>query len=114
MPRNMSFSMTTEQFKNRTKTVTRRFGWRFLKRGDIVCGVEKAMGLRKGEKVKRLGLIRIVSVRTEPLCFITVEDCKKEGFPCMDPSDFVEMLRDHYGPKVSDLTPVNRIEFEYV
>ena len=114
MPRNMSFALTTEQFKARTKTVTRRFGWRFLKPGDIVYGVEKAMGLKKGEKIKHLGLIRIVSIRSEPLCFITVEDCKKEGFPEMDPSDFVEMLRGHYGPKITDLTLVNRIEFEYI
>ena len=114
MPRNMSFALTTEQFKNKTKTVTRRFGWSFLIPGDIVCGVEKAMGLKKGEKIKRLGLIRIVSVRKEPLCLITVDDCKKEGFPEIEPSDFVEMLRDHYGPKITDLTPVNRIEFEYI
>jgi len=114
MPRNMSFAMTTEQFKRRTKTVTRRFGWRFLKPGDVVCGVEKAMGLKKGEKIKRLGLIRIVSVREEPLCFITVEDCEKEGFPDMEPAEFVEMMREHYGPAIADLTPVNRIEFEYI
>jgi len=28
MPRNMSFMLTTEQIKNRTKTVTRRLGWK--------------------------------------------------------------------------------------
>ena len=67
MPRHMSFSMTTAQFRARTKTVTRRFGWWFLKPGDLVMGVEKSQGLKKGEKVVRLGLIRIVSVRTEPL-----------------------------------------------
>ena len=36
MPRNMSFSMTTGPFRARTKTVTRRFGWWFLKPGDVV------------------------------------------------------------------------------
>ncbi len=60
MPRNMSFSMTTAQFRARTKTVTRRLGWWNLKPGDVIMGVEKAMGLKKGEKVKRLGRIRIV------------------------------------------------------
>ena len=48
MARNMSFALTTEQFKARTKTVTRRFGWWFLKPGDVVRGVEKAMGLKPG------------------------------------------------------------------
>lgn len=47
MPRNMSFAMTTDQIREQSKTVTRRFGWWFLKSGDVVCGVEKAMGLKK-------------------------------------------------------------------
>ena len=63
MPRNMSFAMTTDQFRNRTKDVTRRFGWWFLKPGDLVMGVEKAMGLQKGQQIVRLGLIEIVSTR---------------------------------------------------
>lgn len=112
MPRNMSFAMTTEQFKNKTKTVTRRFGWWFLKAGDVVMGVEKAMGLKKGEKINRLGLVRIVSTRKEPLCFITVADCIKEGFPNLEPVEFVDMLCKHYGCKYCE--PVNRIEFEYI
>jgi len=41
--RNMSFSMTTPQFKTRTKTVTRRLGWWFIQPGDLVYGVEKGM-----------------------------------------------------------------------
>ena len=58
MPRNMSFALTTEQFLNRTKTVTRRKGWRFLKPGDVVMGCKKCMGLKPGEQLERLGLIR--------------------------------------------------------
>ena len=34
MPRNMSFAMTTKQAKAKTKDVTRRFGWWFLKEGS--------------------------------------------------------------------------------
>ena len=112
MPRNMSFSMTTKQFQSRSKTVTRRMGWKFLKPGDIVCGVEKAMGLQKGEKIKRLGYIKIVSIRTEPLQAITLSDCTKEGFPEKSPADFVKMICDHYG--CNDLQPVQRIEFEHI
>ena len=112
MPRNMSFAMTTEQFKAKTKTVTRRFGWWFLKPGDIVQGVEKAMGLKRGEKIKKIGLIRVVSVREELLHEITQEDCIKEGFPELKPYGFVKMLMRHYKCEPDEI--VNRIEFEYV
>ena len=44
MPRLMSFSMTTPQVRARTKTVTRRLGWRFLKPGVVLWAVEKAQG----------------------------------------------------------------------
>ncbi|WP_339862281.1 ASCH domain-containing protein [Paremcibacter congregatus] len=112
MPRNISFAMTTEQIKNRTKTVTRRYGWGFLKPGDILNGVEKAMGLKKGEKIKRLCQIRVISIRWEPLERITQDDVIKEGFPDWTPVQFIQMLVEHYGAEPSKL--INRIEFEYV
>lgn len=112
MPRNISFALTTQQFKDKAKTVTRRFGWHFLQPGDILCGVEKCMGFKKGEKIKKLGLIRIVSVRKEVLAEITQKDCIKEGFPNMAPAEFVRMLCSH--SRCSPYDSVNRIEFEYV
>lgn len=112
MPRNMSFAMTTPQFIDGTKDVTRRMGWWFLKPGDVVQGVEKAMGLRKGEKVKRLGPIRVVSVRRERLDAITQEDVVREGFPDWTPAQFVEFLCSKGGAKPD--TIVNRIEFERI
>lgn len=114
MARNMSFSLTTEQIKNKSKTVTRRFAWWFLKPGDELCAVEKAMGLKKGEKIKRITMIRVVSVRKEPLNAITDDDCIKEGFPEHDSNTFVNMLQNHYGGKIRPDEPVNRIEFEYL
>lgn len=111
--RNMSFAMTTEQVIDRTKTVTRRFGWWFLKPGDRVRAVKKAMGLKKGEKIESLCVIEIVSVRAEALCDITQEDCIKEGFGEMTPDEFVAMLCDHY-KSVDKQSIVNRIEFKYV
>lgn len=107
--RNMSFAMTTDQFLNGTKDVTRRFGWWFLKPGDHVRAVKKAMGLRKGEKMEALGVIEIVSTRGEPLSAITQDDCRREGFPHFTPADFIKMLCDHYGAKPEKLC--NRIEF---
>ena len=112
MPRNMSFALTTKQFKERTKTVTRRFGWWFLKPGDIVQGVEKSMGLKKGEKIKKLGLIRVIDTKQEPLYFITPDDVKKEGFPHWTSQQFIKMMIDHYNVEPSVI--VNRIEFEYL
>ena len=34
MARNMSFTLTTWQIREQTKTVTRRKGWQFLKPGE--------------------------------------------------------------------------------
>ena len=113
MPRNMSFSLTTEQFLDGSKTVTRRRGWKFLKVGDIVCGVRKGMGLKKGEKVERLGLIEIVSTRGEPLMDITAEDCRREGFPNLTPWEFTLMLCKH-SRGCTPGTRVNRIEFKHL
>ncbi len=112
MPRNMSFAMTTDQIKDGTKTVTRRLGWSFLKPFTDIWAVEKAMGLKKGEKIKRLRLLHVVSVRREPLNAITKDDCIKEGFPEFEPEDFVKMFCDHYGCTPDVL--VNRIEFIYL
>lgn len=112
MPRNMSFAMTTDQVRAQTKTVTRRFGWWFLKAGDVVNGVEKAMGLQKGEKINRLCQIRVVSVRREPLNAITQDDVRREGFPDWTPEQFIQMLVDHY--KIDPAANCNRIEFEYI
>lgn len=104
--------MTTQQIKDRTKDVTRRFGWWSLRPGDKVWAVEKSMGIPKGEKIKRLALIEIVSTRKEPLNAITHEDCEREGFPEFIPADFVRMLADHQ--RCPDYEPVNRIEFKYL
>lgn len=112
MPRNMSFALTTEQFKNRTKDVTRRLGWDFLQPGDLLWGVKKAMGLKKGEKIERLGLIEVVSSTAEPLGAISQEDVVREGFPDWSPAQFVDFF-----VKKNRITPdtiVNRIEFRYV
>ena len=114
MPRNISFMLTVNQFKNRTKTVTRRLGWKFLKPGDILMGCEKCQGIKKGESIKRLGKIRVVDVREEELRKITPEDVIKEGFPEMNRWQFVSFFIDEMKPKLGVRQPVTRIEFEYV
>ena len=65
--KSMSFMLTRQAVIDRTKTVTRRLGWDNLKPGDRLYAVTKAMGLKKGEKQERLGVIEVVSVRREEL-----------------------------------------------
>jgi hypothetical protein len=122
MPRHMSFSMTTEAVRNRTKTVTRRLGWNDLQPGTLLWAVEKGMGLKKGEHVKKLALIRVVSVEVQALedmldnypygQHYQFDEVVKEGFGELTPGEFIEMFcrANHCD---SD-TLVNRIEFEYV
>ena len=104
--------MTKEQVKAQQKDVTRRFGWWFLRPGHDLWAVEKGMGLQKGEKIERICLIHVVSTRPEPLCAITKDECIREGFPEMEPADFVAMLCRHY--RCNPEKNVNRIEFIYL
>jgi len=95
--RNMSFQFTIEAFLDGSKDVTRRTGWQFLKSGDRVMAVEKAMGLKKGEGIKRLGAIEIVSVKREPISAMLDDldygwnELCREGYPfgATTPQEFV-------------------------
>lgn len=111
--RNMSFMLTKEQIRNKTKTVTRRTGWRRLKAGEIVMAVEKCQGLKKGEKMDKICPIKIIDVSMEMLGDITPEEVVKEGFPEMGTIEFIDMFcRTHKGVNYS--TIITRIEFEYI
>lgn len=121
---NMSFMLTTLQMRKRIKRVTRRMGsWKKLRPGDLLCAVEKGMGLKRGEKIRRICTIRVVSVREEPLRAMIddpdygLSECVQEGFedhPSLKfPDQFVEFFcRSHRGCTPGSL--VTRIEFEYV
>ncbi len=110
----MSFALTTEQVRKKIKFVTRRLGWWFLEKGDLVQPVEKTMGLKKGEKIKRInGPIRIISTRKEQLVAVTHRECEKEGFPELSAMGFIWMFQQHNkGVGLTD--SVNRIAFEYL
>lgn len=114
MPRNMAFSHTEQQIIDQSKTVTRRIGWNFLRPGEQLWAVRKSMGLKPGERVVRLALIRVVSVRRERLNQITDEDVVAEGFPGMSRLDFIRMFIANMRPTYGAIQPVNRIEFEYL
>src|SRR5262245_31161982 len=115
----MSFSHTAPMIIDRSKTVTRRVGWTFLKPGDRVQAVEKARGLKRGEAVHTLAVLRVVDVRVESLARLLKEpryaedELPREGFPCWSRDDFVEMFCRTHGLKTAD-ADVTRIEFEYV
>lgn len=111
--RNISFALTTEQFRNRTKTVTRRLGWRNLLPGTVLMGCEKCQGIQKGGLV-RLGPIKIESVNRQPLIRIRdyPNDCALEGFPDMTPDEFIEMFCAHM--RCEPKTVITRIRFSYI
>jgi hypothetical protein len=127
MPRNISFALTKEQIRNRTKTVTRRLNWLTLKPGDILNACEKCQGIKPGESIVRICKIRVVSVRREPLRAMT-DDVKygfaevfAEGFgehaTLRWPSVWVPWFCDTHHTRAKPCTPdtvVTRIEFEYV
>lgn len=120
--RNMSFWLTTQQCRDKTKDVTRRIGWSNLKAGDLVQQVVKGQGLKKGESIEKIHIIRIISTRWEPLKRLTDDleygfaETTREGFPEGNknhwPSVFVEFFCNthHCTPDMK----VNRIEFEYI
>lgn len=112
--RNMSFALTTAQILAKQKTVTRRLGWTFLKPGDVLQPVLKCQGLKKGERIEKLGgPIRVVSIERAPLNAITPQDVYREGFPQMTREAFIAMFKaSHRGCRVGSI--VTRIEFSYV
>ena len=110
--RNMSFSLTTAQVRAQMKTFTRRMGWRFAKAGDVVQPIVKGQGLKKGEKVERIGgPIRFTEVWRERLWWITKAEVVREGFPDMTPIDFIELFCKMNRCAHSD--EITRIAFEY-
>jgi hypothetical protein len=117
--RRMAFSHTAPQILDRSKTVTRRTGWRSLKPGDLIQAVEKARGLRKGERVRSLAVLRVVNVRVERLSRLVTDaryaedELPREGFPCWSRDEFVAMFL-RVNRLASTAVAVTRIEFEYV
>lgn len=116
--RNISFALTTRQVRRRKKTVTRRLGWRDLEPGTLLQPVVKSQGLKKGQKVRKIGRpIRVVDVRREVLRrVIDVHDYGRrevilEGFPRMTPHQFVQFFC--VANRCTSRQFVTRIEYEY-
>lgn len=122
--RRISFALTKDQVRLRTKRVTRRIGWTNLKTQERLAPVEKCRGLKRGERqvviepVDAAPVIECVSNRLERLGSITKEDVILEGFPEMTQEEFVEMFcrthKRHDGQQVTADDLVSRIAFRYV
>lgn len=108
----MSVSLTENTVVARTKTVTRRRGWRFLTPGDRLTLCRKVMGRKPGEPLVRLAEVEVVDVRRERLHDITFEDVANEGFPGATPLWFVQFFTDHMGGDPRQ--EVTRIEWRYL
>ena len=111
--RRISFTLTIEQVRCQTKTITRRIGWDSLKVGDRLQPIEKGMGLKKGETQTLLGCpIEIVNIKKGPIESITPSDVIAEGFPLWTTAEFIEFICSKN--KCRPDTIVNRIEFRYL
>lgn len=111
----MSFALTTQQIIDRTKTVTRRRGWKNLKPGTLIRAVRKGMGLKPGESIEPLAILIVDQVHREPLRHMKQwcrKECAREGFPEMSPEKFIKMFCDHMGGDRDQI--VTRIVFRYV
>lgn len=126
--RQISFMLTTEAARQKTKDITRRLGWSNVKVGDRLQQVVKSQGLKRGEHVEKIHVIEVVSKRFERLDSLTVDgrypgrvsytqeeainEIRREGFPGITPEEFVTMFCQHNG--CSPDVIVNRIEFKYL
>lgn len=118
----ISFFLTADQVKARTKTVTRRLGWFHLKPDTELQACMRARGFRREDR-KELGVIRVTGVRQEPLRKMLddpgygLREIAKEGFaghPELGaPAAWVEWFcRTHPGCTLT--TNVTRIRFTYI
>jgi hypothetical protein len=121
MPRLMSVAYTEPAVRDRTKTVTRRAGWSILRPGSRLTLCRKVMGRRAGEPLVRIVDVEVIDVRREPLSDLLdaelseygTEEMKREGFPGMDPVEFVAT----YFTEAQGIQPdamVTRIEWRYL
>lgn len=112
MPRLMAVSLTEAQVRDRTKTVTRRAGWRMLRVGDQLTLCKKVMGRRRGEPLDRIAGVEVTSIRRERLDAITPADVTAEGFPGMTPDKFIAFFcSTHRG--CTPQTEITRIQWRY-
>ena len=110
--RNMSFFNTLGQFLAGMKTVTFRLGWDDLYPGDRIMAIAKGQGIKKGEKVQRLGEIEIIAVRLIQVYEISDADIILDGFGGMPKSEWIKWFCRQMG--CHEGRWVSRIEFRRI
>lgn len=90
--------------------VTRRRAWKNLKAGALIKACRKSQ-VCAGHTLDVVGVIRVVSVRSERLDAITKADVNREGFPDMSVNTFIEFFCRTMGCRPHE--SVRRIEFEF-
>lgn len=118
----MSVALTEAAVRGRSKTVTRRLGWRFLKAGDRLTLCRKVQGRRAGEPLVRLAEVEVVDVRRERLIDMPTADVALEAVPRehfvylvdgQPPAiSWVGWFADQMG--ISPYDDVTRIEWRYL
>ncbi|WP_280507126.1 hypothetical protein [Nocardia flavorosea] len=106
-------ALTEPQVRARSKTVTRRMGWHVLKPGDRLTLCRKVMGRRRGEPLVRIVDVQVLTVGRERLDEITPDEVLAEGFPDMNPAQFVRFFCDSHKGCTPEST-VTRIEWRYL
>ncbi|WP_433567108.1 hypothetical protein ACQP1O_19145 [Nocardia sp. CA-151230] len=113
----MAVSLTEPQVQARTKTVTRRMGWRGLRAGDRLTLCRKVMGRRRADgRVEPLVCIvdvEVVAVARERLDAITPDEVVAEGFPAMSVAEFLEFFCNSHRGCTPEST-VTRIQWRYI
>lgn len=110
--RNMSFFHTHKQFLSGIKTVTFRLGWDNLFPGDRIMAIVKGQGLKKGEKIQRLGEMLVISVCSMQVYEINDADIILDGFGGMPRSEWIKWFCRQMGCDQSRW--VSRIEFRRI
>jgi len=106
----ISFAWTTEALLKGLKTVTRRFWVKcHVKHGELAQAFNKSA--RFGGK--KVAIIKVLSVRQEPLEDITEDELIKEGNLWKDTEDYIEQFLKGY-PKANRKSLIFRIEFELI
>lgn len=109
----MSVAFAEQAVRDRTKTVTRRKGWQFLKPGDRLTLCRKVMGRKPDEPLERICDVEVVSVRREPLYMVRFNDeLLREGCGHLSWREFHE---NYFAPqRVLINDDVTRIEWRYL
>jgi len=106
----MSFAWTTDALLEGLKTVTRRFWIKpHVKAGEFVQAFNKSPRF----KGKRSAIIKVLSIRQEPLEDITDDELIKEGNLWANTEEYIEQFLKGY-LKANRKSLIFRIEFELI